>query len=221
MSNPDSFIQEVNEEVRRDRFFLLLKRYGWIAAVVIAVIVGGAAYLEWQKSQSRAAAEGFGDAILAALNSPEDSERATTLAAVAPSTEGQEMILSLIQAAEAAGREDTVAAVNAWIDIANRPNVPELYQHLALLKAHLAGGTGDAEADAQALERLATPGAPFRPLAMEQQALVLLKSGETQAASAQDADSLRDAAEAPGATDILRQRTSQLIVALGGTLDPA
>ena len=37
MSDTDSFIDEVNEEVRRDRFYFMLKRYGWIA--VLAVIL--------------------------------------------------------------------------------------------------------------------------------------------------------------------------------------
>jgi hypothetical protein len=31
MSDTDSFIDEVTEEVRRDRMFFMLKRYGWIA----------------------------------------------------------------------------------------------------------------------------------------------------------------------------------------------
>jgi len=216
MSNTDSFIQEVNEEVRRDRLFVLLKRYGWIAALVIVALVGGAAYLEWRKAQDRAAAEGFGDAVLAALQNEDDDARVAAIEAIPTATDSQALILDLIKAAEAAGREDAASAVNAWMDLANRPEVPELYQQLALLKAHLAGGTGDAVADARALERLATPGAPFRPLAIEQQALMALASGERETAIAR----LREAGEAPGATDILRQRTLRLIVALGGTRDP-
>ena len=35
MSDTDSFIDEVNEEVRRDRLYHLLRRYGWIAALAI------------------------------------------------------------------------------------------------------------------------------------------------------------------------------------------
>ena len=39
MSNPDSFIDEVTEEVRRDRLFRLFRKYGWIGGVVVALIV--------------------------------------------------------------------------------------------------------------------------------------------------------------------------------------
>ena len=56
MSDTDSFIDEVTEEVRRDRLFGLMKRYGWIAALAVLLIVGGAAWNEWRKAQDRAAA---------------------------------------------------------------------------------------------------------------------------------------------------------------------
>ena len=41
MSETDSFIDEVNEEVRRDRLYAALRRYGWIAIVAVLAIVGG------------------------------------------------------------------------------------------------------------------------------------------------------------------------------------
>ena len=48
VSNPDSFIDEVTEEVRRDKLFAFFRRYGWIGVVLALLIVGGAAYSEWQ-----------------------------------------------------------------------------------------------------------------------------------------------------------------------------
>ena len=54
MSNPESFIEEVTEEVRRDRLFGLFRKYGWIAVLVILGIVGGSAWNEWQKAQATA-----------------------------------------------------------------------------------------------------------------------------------------------------------------------
>ena len=44
MSNPDSFIREVTEEVRRDRLYGYVRRYGWIAALLVLLVVGGAAW---------------------------------------------------------------------------------------------------------------------------------------------------------------------------------
>ena len=51
MSLNDSFIQEVSDEVRRDRLFGLFRRYGWVAACLILFLVGGAGINEWRKSQ--------------------------------------------------------------------------------------------------------------------------------------------------------------------------
>ena len=56
MSETDSFIEEVTEEVRRDRLFALFRRYGWIVLVLIVLVVGGAAWNEYRKAQDRAAA---------------------------------------------------------------------------------------------------------------------------------------------------------------------
>ena len=52
MSESESFINEVTEEVRRDRLFRLARRYGWIAVVAVLVIVGAAAVNEWRKAQA-------------------------------------------------------------------------------------------------------------------------------------------------------------------------
>lgn len=63
MSESDSFIREVSEEVRRERFSRLLRRYGWIAALALLVIVGGAGFLEWRKTRAEAAAREAGDRL--------------------------------------------------------------------------------------------------------------------------------------------------------------
>ena len=88
MSNPDSFIEEVTEEVRRDRLFNLFRKYGWIGAVVVVGIVGGAAWNEWSKSQAAARAQGFGDALVDALDHGTPEERRAALSAVP--TDGQQ-----------------------------------------------------------------------------------------------------------------------------------
>ena len=38
MSDTDSFIDEVTEEVKRDRLFAMMKRYGWIAVVIVLLL---------------------------------------------------------------------------------------------------------------------------------------------------------------------------------------
>ena len=79
MSDTDSFIDEVTEEVRRDRMFLMLRRYGWIGALAVVAIVGGAAYNEYSKSQATAQSQKLGDDIIAALAENDAEGRASAL----------------------------------------------------------------------------------------------------------------------------------------------
>ena len=53
----DSFIDEVTEELRRDRLYGAMRRYGWIGVLLIVVIVGGAAWREYSLARDRAAAQ--------------------------------------------------------------------------------------------------------------------------------------------------------------------
>ena len=90
MSNPDSFIDEVTEEVRRDRLFRAFRRYGWIGVVLVAAIVGGAAYNEWQKASRTATAQALGDGLTAALADKTPEARAAAAEAMERSGVGSD-----------------------------------------------------------------------------------------------------------------------------------
>ncbi len=213
MSTPDSFIAEVTEEVRRDRLFALFRRYGWIAGLVIVLVVGGAAWNEWRKARDRAAAEAFGDALLGALAADGRGARAAALARI-EATGGRGAVLGLIAAAEAVGEQDRAAAMAGLARIAADPAVPESYRQLATLKrVLLAGAEMPAPDREQALAPLLQPGAAFRPLALEQVALLRIEAGETAAATAILTDLLNEA----DVTTAMRRRVNQLLVALGAS----
>ncbi|MGI3166383.1 tetratricopeptide repeat protein [Pseudooceanicola sp. 200-1SW] len=213
MSDADSFIEEVNDEVRRDRLFALLRRYGWIAVVAVVLIVGGAAWNEWQKAQARAEAEAFGDAILAALDEGDSEARIAGLEAVAAATPEQQALLAFLTASEAAaGAEDPARAADA---LADTP-ATGIYADIARFKRLLLETGRMAPADRRAaLLELAVPGNPLRLLAEEQIALTHVAEGD----SAQAIGVLRTILGDAEVTEGLRQRASQLMVALGG--DPA
>ncbi len=215
MANNDSFIDEVTEEVRRDRLFGLFRKYGWIAALLVLLLVGGAAYNEWRKATLQAEAEALGDALLSALEVEDEAERADALASIAA---GENPRARALVGLIASGTGDTVADPDALWAIADDPALPAMWRDVAALKAAISGA-GDTPADEllARLEPLALPGAPYRLLALEQIAVAELSRGETAAAL----DILREITADDATGQGLRQRAQQLIVALGGDPEPA
>lgn len=215
MADQDSFINEVSEEVRRDRLYKLMKRYGWIAIALVVLIVAGAAIFEWQRAKAEAEAQATGDAILAALQEETPDARTKALAAFDPGESAEKAALvGLLQSASAAEAGDTVAARAALIDIVNNAEVPDVYRDLARLKAAILGE--EAPADRMALlAPITAPGNPFRLLAIEQKALAEVELGELETARATLQSILSDA----DVTEGLRRRVGQLMVALGGSPD--
>ncbi len=212
MSNPDSFIDEVTEEVRRDRLFAIYRKYGWIGALLVVGVVGGAAYSEWQKSTAAARAQGFGDAALDAMDLGAPEDRKAALAAI-PADGSEVALKALMLAADpTADKAGTLAALDGLIADKTQP---QLYRDLASLRRVIAAGSDMALADRRtALTAIAGPGAAFRPLAAEQLAYLLVEEGKADAAIAAFSALMQDQDAPQG----LRARSGQMITALGGTL---
>ncbi|MEM7438451.1 MAG: tetratricopeptide repeat protein [Pseudomonadota bacterium] len=216
MSNSDSFIEEVTEEVQRDRLWGYARRYGWVGLVAILGLVGFIAWSEYQKAQALTAAQALGDRIVAAAATEDPAERAEALAALGDSVGEAQVIVSLRQAAalvEAEKPEEALAIYKSVADSADDP----IYADLAMLKAIVLQGA-DMPHDERiaALDGLAAPGGPFRPLALEQKALALVDADDTEGAIA----ILTDLIEDNDSSDGLRTRAGQLLVSIGGTISP-
>ena len=213
VSETDSFIDEVTEEVRRDRLFAMFRKYGWIGGLVVALIVGGTAFNEWQKARAQVASEAFGDAVLAALASDDATARVSGLKAISTDAgTGRSAVLGFLTAAEAEAAGDKESAVAALQAVAADASLPDLYRQLAQLKLiTVAGDAMDPAERDSTLQLLATPGAPFRALAIEQQALVLLDAGKTDEAAAM----LTALTEDADATPALVSRVGQILMVLG------
>ena len=214
MSDTDSFIEEVTEEVRRDRMFLMLKRYGWIGALAICGIVGGAAYNEYRKAQDTAQAEALGDALVAALDQNETDARITALSQVPADTAGGQAIRDLLEAGALTSAGDTEAAIIKLQQVALLGDLPQIYRDIAAFKALLLQSDTLEAADRRLqFEALARPGATLRLLAEEQLALIDISEGQADAAI----DRLQAIIIDSEVSADLQQRATQVIVALGGT----
>jgi hypothetical protein len=215
VSDSDSFIHEVSEAVRRDRLFAFLRRWGWAIGAALALVIGGAAVHEWRKARAQSAAEANGDALRAALLVSDPADRAARLATIAAEREGGTPVARLAQAGSLAAAGDREAAAGELAGLADDPAVTELYRALAALqRVMLLGDAMDPSERGATLEGLAAPGAPFRPLALEQRALLHLEAGDREAALADLEAVLAEPATPPALAD----RARQLIVAAGGAL---
>ena len=212
MSNPDSFVDEVTDAVRRDKLFAAFRKYGWIGVLLVVLIVGGAAYNEWQKSSAAARAQAFGDAALGALEQTEAAARGTALAAIAADGD-QRAVQALLVAGNLEGdKAASLAALDALIADAT---VAQVYRDLAVLRRVALAGAEQPIADRRtALQGVAVPGRPFRTLAEEQLAYLLIEEGQTEAALKALTALVQDQ-ESPGA---MRRRLGDVITALGGTV---
>lgn len=213
LSDVDSFIREVTEEVRQDRMFRLWKKYAPYIIGAVLLVIAGAAALSWWNERKEQQARALGSLFLAAdIGSVEAQER--LLAEV----EGPaRLVAELRLAAAKALAGDAAASAALYREIAARPGLDPAYADLARLQAvRVAVAEMAPEAVRAELAPLMAEGRPYRLLAMELSAAVKLNTGDAEGAHAE----LRAILADPQATRGLRQRAQAMLVSSGGELSP-
>lgn len=206
----DTFIDEVTEELRRDRVYGAMRRYGWIVVLVIVAVVGFTAWREYSAAQDRAAAQAWGDAILAA---EAENDPAAVLAVDPRGSAGRQALTGLLAAGAQTDPDARAQALQRVADAQPDSVLGELAQ-LKLVMAQ--GAQMDAAERDAILTRLSRAGAPFELLALEQKAVALIGAGRPE-----DAITLiRQIQDKNGLTEALRRRLSEMMIALGETPEP-
>ncbi|WP_405403082.1 tetratricopeptide repeat protein [Paracoccus sp. Ld10] len=206
----DTFIDEVTEELRRDRLYGAMRRYGWIVVAVIVTVVGFTAWREYSNAQDRKTAEDWGDAVLAA---EAEGDPAALLAVDPRGSAGRQALTGLLAAGTATDAQAGVQALQGVADAQPDSVLGELAQ-LKLVMAQ--GAQMDAAERDAILTRLSRAGAPFELLALEQKAVALIGAGRPE-----DAITLiRQIQDKDGLTEALRRRLSEMMIALGETPEP-
>ena len=216
MSDTDSFIEEVSEEVRRDRLYGFFRKYAWIGILVVVTIVGGTAFLEFQKTKAKTKAEALGSAIIEALEISNEKERVELLGNIDVSNSEAKSIVAFLLAAEEISLQNYDAASRNLNAISKDQSISQIYRDMAKFKFLLISHSRlEVELLLTGFEDLASPGNPFRLLAEEQIALLRLKNKENESAI-NILKSILDDAEL---TDTIKQRVSQLLISLD--VDPS
>ncbi len=205
MSETDSFIEEVTEEVQREKLFGYIKRYGWIVAVFILLLVGGTAFNEYRKSQAAKSAQDRGDRLMTALEIEDEAERNAALESLGSSSDAG--IVEVLLAAN----EPSQKTSESLRDLASDSDVPQRFRDLAQLKLVALSPEMDLNERLTLLEPLAAPGATFQSVALEYLIAAYLEFGETDKAiellTAQVENEFTSPAQA--------QRMTEILVALG------
>ena len=176
MSDTDSFIEEVSEEVRRDRLFSLFRKYAWVAVLLVVLIVGGAAWNEYRKLTEQREAAALGDQLYAALQSNSE-DRLDILNEIEPKKVDAEALVNLIKVNTLLEVDSEDEAVKLLQAITNNSEYSSFYRELASFKLTLLSESTLQE-KYDNLSIYSQPGSTFRLIAMEEIALVQIQLGD-------------------------------------------
>ena len=183
MSETDSFLQEVSEELRRDKLYRNMRKYGWIGLLLVVIIVGGAAYREYQKSQAAERAQLFGPNIIKALKEKKSVDRISKLQEIKAPSDNAKAVLAMLVSAEANNEEASIQELSKLADVVDDLDVEAHYRDLLNFKILLGSAEKmGLEERKSAFLKLSEPGNPFRLLAEEQLVIIELEQGNIDGA---------------------------------------
>jgi hypothetical protein len=212
VSDTDSFLQEVSDELRRDRLYRNIRKYGWLAVLLVIFIVGGATYREYQKSKALTAAQFFGSSIIDALNEKNKNDRISKLEKIEAPGDNAKVVIAMLLSAELNGSDNRAMENSSLTSFTKEPSIDAHYRELLNFKILLGSAeTISLEERLAAFEELSKPGNSFRLLAEEQIALIELEQGNIDKAVEKISQILLDAELTAG----LRNRVTQMMIALG------
>lgn len=182
----DSFIREVNEELRSDQMKAIWTQYGlMIVAIAVAIVIGTAGYrgyVYWSGQQASAS----GDKFLTAMKLASDNKTDEALAAFAQLEKdgyGAYPVLARMRSATLKAATDPKAAVAELDAVANDTKVPDAVRDVARLRAGwLLVDTAPYADVSKEVEVLTDAQNPMRHSAREALGLSAYKNGDVKQA---------------------------------------
>jgi len=178
----DSFIREVEQELRSDRLKGFWDRFGpIIIGIAILIVVATAGYRGYEYYTDRQASAS-GDRFLAALNLANEGkpdEALSALQALEADGYGAYPVLARMRAATVLQEKgDTQGAVAAFDAVAADTSAPEAVRDMARIRAaYILVDTGSAADVAARAEQLSSDNHPLRHAAREALGLAAWKEG--------------------------------------------
>ncbi|MFS8044176.1 tetratricopeptide repeat protein [Rhizobium sp. BR 314] len=181
--NDDSFIREVNEELRSDQLRFVWRRFGrLIIAGAVLIVLGTAAYSGYRYWSGNQAGSG-GDQFLAALTLADQGKTDDALAAltnIEKTGPGAYPLLARLRAATLqAQKGDKAGAIAVFSAVGKQTDIPAVVRNAARLRAaYLLVETGTYDQVAAEVQELAVPADAFRHSARDVLGLAAYKAGD-------------------------------------------
>ena len=191
MADTESFLQEVSEEVRKDRFYQFLRKYGWLLAVLVLGSITASISYELVKNAEYTRAKKNGDLLSVALKEAESGNMEEITALLSDNSKylnpGNDLvaITKLIYAEYISAVEYQLAEARSILAMVyNSENVSQELRELARAKHMLLHSSGENE-KIKLIETLSSPDNFYRFLAQEQRVLILMNDGKLEDAKGQ------------------------------------
>lgn len=178
----DSFRREVEEELRREQYAEIWKRYGtYIVAGAIAILAGVSGFQYWKASQRAAAEKGgaaYGSAVRLVQSGKTDEALKAFEDVAKTETAGYSALAKLQLAGSQKKDGKTAEAVKLYDELANGTDVDPLFRDFATLQSvAMQVGTISYDEVKNRLNRLSKSTNPFRFSASELQGLAAFQAG--------------------------------------------
>lgn len=207
--------QEVEEDVRREQYVRLWKRYGvYMIAAIVGLVGATAAFQIYHAFEARRDAEGARKFLAATDLASTDAKAAEAALAEIAKKGGGYGVLARFRAADAEAAAGNRAGALAQYDaIADDAGTDDLLRGLATLKSAYLRFDNTSSADLEArLAVINNAENPWRHHARELLAFAALKAGDRDGARARLASLVADASVPAG----LKARSENMLAALGG-----
>ena len=212
----ETFLREVDEELRKERINTIVARYGWaILAAIVLFIAAIGGYIWWQNRQQAQAAE-QGEALLEALDAMESGNRNAALPKLEQlaqsDREGYRVAALFARATAQSEANDNAAAIATLRSIAANGDFAEPYRQAALIRqTELEFDRLQPQQVIQRLGALARPGSPWFGTAGEMVGIAHLRMNRADLAGPLFARIGRDETVPPS----IRTRAIQMAGSLG------